>query len=212
MDLGFLNALAASGGGWVIYLLLAASIGVVAISIERGIELKREREALLLLKGSVKGPLEAGDVAGAAAAAKGKTGAAARILSEGLARPHVGAAAVEERLAAARLVEKMALDRRLLILGTLGNNAPFIGLFGTVLGVIKAFRDLGLSASAGPEIVMQGLAEALIATAVGLLVAIPSVIGYNVFQKVVSDLLTETDALCRLLVASLKEGNGGRRG
>jgi biopolymer transport protein ExbB len=128
-----------------------------------------------------------------------------------LARPESGAAAVEERLTAARLLEKKALDRRLLILGTLGNNAPFIGLFGTVLGVIKAFRDLAVSASAGPEVVMQGLAEALIATAVGLLVAIPAVIGYNAFQKAVGDLLTETDALSRLLIAALKERTGGGR-
>ena len=205
MDLGFLNALAASGGGWVIYLLLAASVGVVAIFIERGIELKRERAAFTLFKGAVGPFLEAGDLAGAAGAAKKQTGAGARILAAGLARPGAGAAAAEERMAAARLVEKKALDHRLLVLGTLGNNAPFIGLFGTVLGVIKAFRDLAMAGSAGPEDVMQGLAEALIATAVGLLVAIPSVIAYNLFQKAVGDLLIETDALSRLLLAAMKE-------
>ena len=101
-------------------------------------------------------------------------------------------------------MERQHLERRLLILGTLGNNAPFIGLFGTVLGVIKAFHDLAQSASAGPEVVMQGLSEALIATAVGLLVAIPSVIAYNYFQKRVNDLLGQTDALVHLLMAQLK--------
>lgn len=207
MDLGFLNVLTRSGGAWVIWLLLLASVGVVAVMVEKWILLKREREAFASFKKDVQPALAAGDAAKVAAAAKGGGCAAARILAAGQAG---GAAGVEDRLAAARLMEKKELDRRLLILGTLGNNAPFIGLFGTVLGVIKAFQDLALSASAGPEVVMSGLAEALIATAVGLLVAIPAVIGYNFFQKIVSDLLTEADALSRLLAATLREAHGGR--
>ena len=108
-----------------------------------------------------------------------------------------------------KTLERQFLERRLLILGTLGNNAPFIGLFGTVLGVIKAFHDLAQAGSAGPEVVMQGLSEALIATAVGLFVAIPAVMAYNYFQKRVNDLLGETDSLVRLLLAKLKEGGAG---
>lgn len=209
MDLGFLNVLTRSGGAWVIWLLLLASVGVVAVMVEKWILLKREREAFAAFKEKVLPALSAGDTAKAAEASRGGSCAAARILSAGLVKGGTAAGA-EDRVAGARLMEKKELDRRLLILGTLGNNAPFIGLFGTVLGVIKAFQDLALSASAGPEVVMSGLAEALIATAVGLLVAIPAVIGYNFFQKLVSDLLTEADALSRLLVAALREAHGGR--
>ena len=72
--------------------------------------------------------------------------------------------------------EKQKLDRGLIVLGTLGNNAPFIGLFGTVIGIIKAFNDLANSPEGGPSVVMNGISEALVATAVGLLVAIPAVI------------------------------------
>nr|WP_320116514.1 MotA/TolQ/ExbB proton channel family protein [uncultured Desulfuromonas sp.] len=74
-------------------------------------------------------------------------------------------------------------QKRLTVLATLGNNAPFIGLFGTVLGVIKAFHDLHLQEGSGIKVVMGGISEALVATAMGLLVAIPAVIAYNAFSK-----------------------------
>ena len=96
------------------------------------------------------------------------------------------------------------MEKRLLILGTLGNNAPFVGLFGTVLGVIRAFHDLAQNATAGPEVVMAGLSEALIATAVGLFVAIPCVISYNYFKKQVEDLLSTTETLSRLILSHLR--------
>ena len=72
--------------------------------------------------------------------------------------------------------EKHKMDKGLVILGTLGNNAPFIGLFGTVIGIIKAFHDLAQNPEGGPSVVMAGVSEALVATAVGILVAIPAVI------------------------------------
>ena len=80
--------------------------------------------------------------------------------------------------------EKPKLERGLNFLATIGSNAPFIGLLGTVLGIMKAFRDLGATASiSSPSLVMNGIAEALVATAVGLFVAIPAVIAFNVFSK-----------------------------
>lgn len=78
---------------------------------------------------------------------------------------------------------RLALEKRLGILATFGNNAPFIGLFGTVLGIIKAFHHLGTSSEFGVRVVMAGISEALVATAMGLFVAIPSVIGYNYFVR-----------------------------
>lgn len=78
---------------------------------------------------------------------------------------------------------RLDLEKRLGILATFGNNAPFIGLFGTVLGIIKAFHDLGHSSEFGVRVVMAGISEALVATAMGLFVAIPSVIAYNYFVR-----------------------------
>ncbi len=85
---------------------------------------------------------------------------------------------------------KLSLEKRLGILATFGNNAPFIGLLGTVLGIIKAFHDLGTAKEFGVKVVMAGISEALVATAMGLFVAIPSVIAYNYFvRRIKKDLL-----------------------
>ena len=74
-------------------------------------------------------------------------------------------------------------EHRLAALGTIANIAPFIGLFGTVIGVIRAFEAISVKASAGPSVVAGGIAEALISTAAGLFVAVPAVIAYNYFLK-----------------------------
>ena len=84
---------------------------------------------------------------------------------------------------------KLHLEKRLGILATFGNNAPFIGLFGTVLGVMQAFHDLGQSSEFGVKVVMEGISEALVATALGLFVAIPSVIAYNYFVRKIKTIL-----------------------
>jgi biopolymer transport protein ExbB/TolQ len=93
--------------------------------------------------------------------------------------------------------QRSALDRNLGLLGTLGNVAPFIGLLGTVLGIIQAFQDLaGAQAQAnGANVVATGIAEALIATATGLMVAIPAVVFYNYFLKKVKSFLLEMEVI-----------------
>lgn len=101
-------------------------------------------------------------------------------------------------------VERATLESGLTTLATLGSNAPFIGLFGTVLGIIQAFGVLGNSQYSSTA-VMQGISEALIATAVGLLVAIPAVIAYNVFSRKLRVLLTECDSLRDLYISRMGE-------
>ena len=81
------------------------------------------------------------------------------------------------------------------VLGTLGNNAIYIGLFGTVLGIIRAFHDISKSGSGGISIVINGIAEALVCTAAGLCVAVPAVIAYNYFVKKVDGFITDME-LC----------------
>ncbi|WP_029520855.1 MotA/TolQ/ExbB proton channel family protein [Persephonella sp. IF05-L8] len=112
----------------------------------------------------------------------------------------VGVAVVIERLIVIPRIEKnmmdydpislkLSLEKRLGILATFGNNAPFIGLFGTVLGIIQAFHDLGRASEFGVRVVMEGISEALVATAMGLFVAIPSVIAYNYFVRKIKKIL-----------------------
>lgn len=89
---------------------------------------------------------------------------------------------------------RLSLEARLGILATFGNNAPFIGLFGTVLGIIQAFHMIGSSSAFDVQPIMQGISEALIATATGLFVAIPCVIAYNYFIRRVKVILTYKEA------------------
>jgi len=89
---------------------------------------------------------------------------------------------------------RLSLEARLGILATFGNNAPFIGLFGTVLGIIQAFHTIGASNAFDVQPIMQGISEALIATATGLFVAIPCVIAYNYFIRRVKVILTYKEA------------------
>lgn len=198
-----LMTLAVAGGDWVIWALALASVAAVAAIYDRFVLLKAEAAALAGLRAPFLAALSGDDLDAARKALDARPGSAARALGEALEGLSRGPEAAGERLAAALSDEKRRLERGMLLLGTLGNNAPFIGLFGTVLGVIKAFHDLAQS-GAGPEVVMAGLSEALVATAVGLLVALPCVFAYNAFGKRIKDLLGETEALGRRLGASAR--------
>jgi biopolymer transport protein ExbB len=96
-----------------------------------------------------------------------------------------GPGAVDQAVAAAIASERPSYERGLSFLGTLGNNAPFLGLFGTVVGIIQAFAQLSVGTGKGQAAatVMGGISEALVATAVGILVAIPAVVAFNAFQR-----------------------------
>jgi biopolymer transport protein ExbB len=111
---------------------------------------------------------------------------------------------LEELLATKRQEERLAMERNLGVLGTMGNIAPFIGLFGTVVGIIKAFRDLALSGSGGPAVVAKGIAEALVATAGGLAVAIPAVIIYNYFMRKTKVISSELEIFSARLIIMLE--------
>ncbi|MEK6544554.1 MAG: MotA/TolQ/ExbB proton channel family protein [Elusimicrobiota bacterium] len=97
---------------------------------------------------------------------------------------HAGSADNQQRLLAletARFI--VPLEERLAILGTIASTAPFVGLLGTVIGIIRAFRAVSVSMGGGHAVVASGISEALIATAIGLMVAIPAVMGFNYFNS-----------------------------
>ncbi len=92
-------------------------------------------------------------------------------------------------------MEVTKLERYTGIVGTIGNTAVYIGLFGTVLGIIRAFHDIASAGAGGMSIVIGGVAEALVCTATGLFVAIPAVIAFNYFARKV-ELFTNDMELC----------------
>lgn len=126
-------------------------------------------------------------------ASKGDTlhaGAARTILQNASADP----ARIDRAFRSYISLERNRLEQGLTVLATLGSNAPFIGLFGTVLGIIQAFAALGAHQNNAADI-MVGISEALIATAVGLFVAIPAVVAFNVFTRKLRVLLVRSEAL-----------------
>ncbi len=97
---------------------------------------------------------------------------------------------------------RLKAESRLSWLATIGANAPFVGLFGTVLGIIRAFHDLSTQGTQGSAVVSSGISEALVATAVGLFVAIPAVVGYNFFQRKVKDMMLTAERTKSALMGS----------
>ena len=195
------------GVEWVMILLLLLSVASVYVICERFLFYRRRRVNVPGLARAIEQALATGDREAAIARAESEQGMEARVVAAGLHAMPRGAETVEEVIQGAIVTERIQYDRSLSFLGTLGNNAPFIGLFGTVLGIIRAFADLAAVAEGADraKAIMGSIAEALVATAVGLLVAIPAVLAYNAFRGVVRGRVGNTEALSRVLMASLKE-------
>ncbi len=201
------------GAEWVMWLMLGLSVISVAIMLERAWFYWSLRDDVARLAQDLRNALRKGDLEGARKQMESSPSAEAAVVVAGLAEADHGARAADEAMRGAAALQRLKLERRLAYLGTLGNNAPFIGLFGTVIGVVQAFEALGdqkvVTAAAeatnmsAPTEVMAAIAEALVATAVGLAVAIPAVAMYNVFQRSARGILANTDALSRVLIAHL---------
>jgi biopolymer transport protein ExbB len=189
------------GSDWVLWLLVFLSILSVTIMVERAILMSGRAPRLSDVSERLLKLLAANDLSGARDLLGTPRSPEVRVALVGLAELPQGRIAAAEAMASARSHERLSMEKHLGILGTLGNNCPFIGLFGTVLGIIKAFADLSHNQTGGAAVVMAGIAEALVATAVGLMVAIPAVIAYNIFQGRVRRTLGRVDAMAHLILA-----------
>jgi biopolymer transport protein ExbB len=201
--------LALLGDVWVLWLLLGASIFSVGVIIERWRVYRRSQVNFPDFIDQLTGFLEKGQLAGAKDLVQNAQGVENRVAAAGLNNLFKGYASVEEAMTSRLVLERSRLEKNLIILGTLGNNAPFIGLFGTVLGVIKAFNDLAVNGSSGASVVMAGISSALIATAFGILVALPAVIANNVFQTELKKKLVNAQSLIHLFQVYLKDESDG---
>jgi biopolymer transport protein ExbB len=210
------NLLLRSGATWVLWLLGALSVASLLLIAERWLFLRtRGGGDLAALARGLHDRLRAGDKDGAIADLSASSAVAASIAAAGLQLADRGPAAAEKAMESAVALERGRLERWLAYLGTVGNNAPFVGLFGTVVGVIHAFEELGhgvpghggaaAASQVASQAVMGSIAEALVATAVGILVALPAVAAYNYFQRRIAALMRETDVLSNLVLAYLMD-------
>jgi biopolymer transport protein ExbB len=193
------------GSEWVLWLLIGLSVLSVTVMVERGISLRAAAPDFEALSRKLLALLGKGDYAAAKEALGAPRSPEVRVALVGLAELPRGRDATAEAMASAKARERLALERNLGVLGTLGNNAPFIGLFGTVLGIIRAFADLAKNQTGGAGPVMTGISEALVATAVGLMVAIPAVIAYNTFQGRLRRMMGRVDAMAHLILSAAPE-------
>ncbi len=191
IKVNFLEVLKTS---FTLVLLLFCSLVTLTFAIERWWYYRSIKIDVNKFMNALKEFLEGHKNAEAANLCASTPGPIAAVAGVALSSRSRSKSEVAALLSAAQIDEKTKLERYLGILGTMGNTAPFIGLFGTVVGIIKAFHDLALSGSGGPSVVAAGIAEALVATASGLAVAIPSAMFYNYFLKRVKDLSSAMEA------------------
>lgn len=208
------SAMVGTGASWVLILMLVLSVVSLAVMLERVWLYFSLRDDVAELMKELGQLLRKGDLEGARKRLERSPSAEAAVVVAGLVEADSGADAAEEAMAGAAVLQRLKLEKRLAFLGTLGNNAPFIGLLGTVIGILGAFDELskakGAAGSIAPEGVMGQISEALVATAVGLLVAIPAVAAFNAFQRVVKTTVANTEALGHVLMAHLKSDDFGK--
>jgi len=194
------------GSSWVLYLLLFLSVVSFSAMFERYLFFRRHRVDFEVLRKDVRRFLHDNDLPGLDKLLSNSNAIEARVALEGLRWANGGAGAVTDAVESELARVKAELERGMNLLGTLGNNAPFVGLLGTVLGVIISFHALG---SAGQNTqamggVMSGISEALVATGVGLFVALPAVVAYNAIQKRIGEIESQSLSLTKLLTAYVR--------
>jgi biopolymer transport protein ExbB/biopolymer transport protein TolQ len=192
------------GSSWVLYLLLFLSVVSLTAMLERALFFRKNGASASALADALRKAVVADDEKAVDRALEKGTSVESIVLRDALAFREGGPDAVTDAVEASLGRERARLERSMTLLGTLGNNAPFVGLFGTVLGVIEAFSHLGARDEAAMTQVMSGIAEALIATGVGIFVAIPAVVAYNIAQKKIGDVENDVASLAKLLTAWLK--------
>jgi len=181
------------GAAWVMWVLVALSVISIGVMVDRWIWFRGRDADTETFRRELRGAFERGELDHVIGKHASSPGIPIRVALRGLEERDRGADAVAEAMHGERARWRKEAERNILILGTLGNNVPFVGLFGTVLGIIKAFDLLNLNVPQGETLIMRELAEALVATALGLLVAIPAVVANNYFQRRLKVILTGAD-------------------
>jgi len=183
-------------GGITIYILIACSILSLAIILERVLYYKKrsmvKREDFMM---QIIKTIEKGNIQRALNICEETDAPFSSVVHAGLNLYDHNEVVISNTMERATTIETNKLEKYTGIIGTLGSTAVYIGLFGTVLGIIRAFRDISASGSGGINVVINGISEALVCTAAGLAVAVPAVIAYNYFVKKIDVFISDME-LC----------------
>ncbi len=188
---------------WVLLVLSVLSVGMI---LERFFVLRKAAAESKKIRGRIKMALQSNSLSDVEEIARDPDTVEGR--AAGYALKHMkesGSRGLEEVFNTYALNERPELERFLGFLATVGSNAPYIGLFGTVLGIMKAFNDLATAPEAGQQTVMAGISMALVATAAGLFVEIPAVAAYNYFSKQVRGIFQSLESVKELCLAYAKK-------
>jgi biopolymer transport protein ExbB/TolQ len=207
------------GANWVLWLLIVLSVISVGVMIDRALWMRNRDTDTERFTRELRGAFERDELDRLQTKYMDSPAIPIQVGLRGLAIRKQGADAVAEAMHSERARWRRAADRNLIVLGTLGNNVPFVGLFGTVLGVINAFQYLATKAADAEKQTLSTIAEALAATAIGLMVAIPAVIAFNFFSRKVRVIMGGADEVAHAVLslvhsnpasAPKEDGDGGK--
>lgn len=199
-----------SMGGFTMYILLICSILSVTFIIERFLKYRlksRLKRADFMSK--IKQTLKTSGIDVAIKLCETYDTPISNVVHSGLKLYRQPEKEVSNSMEREITIETISLERNTSIVGTIGNIAVYIGLFGTVLGIVRSFHDISRLGAGGMNVVIGGVSEALICTATGLLVAIPSVIAYNYFVKKIDNFVNEMEICASEIIditGSIKTG------
>ncbi|HWZ88806.1 MAG TPA: MotA/TolQ/ExbB proton channel family protein [Polyangiaceae bacterium] len=199
-----LSRLSEFGSVWILWLLVCLSIFASTVAIERAILFYSSRDDVLSLRRELRQMLSLGKVALARRRLEHSPSFEARVAVAGLDSEN--AACAEERMRGENRVARLTMERHLGVLGALGKHAPVLGLLGTVLGIVRALREPAQSNGQVSLALIPKIGEALVTTALGLLVALPAIVAFNLFRRTIRARLGRADALSGEVLAHLKSG------
>lgn len=189
----------------IMLVILASSVVTFAFVLERAIYFSKRRGSPHHLLHVAVAKIRGGDVQSALTECERSMHPMGSVAATLLDDPHLSNDEMEEKLQVALSEERLKLERNLGFIGTVGSVAPLVGLLGTVWGIMRAFHDMSVTGSAGPSVVAAGVAEALLTTAAGLIVAVPAVAIFNHFHRRVHVLLVEAENGARAVRAAVAQ-------
>jgi biopolymer transport protein ExbB len=199
-----LTAFAMLGATWVMWLLIGLSVVSVGVILERAYYYLASSDDFRRLRDDIAPLLKKGDLRGVGQRLEKSRSFEAKVLAAGIDWSDKGAEAAAEGMVSATQLARLNMERNLAFLGTVGNNAPFVGLLGTVIGIIRSFHELNATQGKLSDTLMAEVGEALVATAIGIVVAIPAVAFFNFFQRIIKARLAQADSLNHELLAYLR--------